>query len=409
MRYFLVVLCALFTSLSPGFAQENLTETYLERGELEQAGQAVLTALRDRPENSELLFQLAAVQVFASLEQYAQEMHRLGLKDSLFAGSIPFLRFPVEPNARPAVATNAEARQAIDSLSQGLDGARETLARIPDEWKGRLPMRLGKIRMDFNGDGVVGADEELWRIVDHLNPRLGLEEKSARKFKIHLDAGDARWLEGYCHFLSGLAHLMLAHDTQRLFDHTGHLFFQKTDSPFPFLASRRSDESEFVRSVIDGITFIHLLNFPLADAERMPVALDHFRRTLDLSRRSWACIQAESDDQYEWIPNSRQRSVIPGWTVTSDQIEAWHEFLEEAESVLAGESLIPFWRDAERGQGLNLCRFFQEPRPFDAVLWLQGPGAVPDLEKGHVIPQDFWLRLNGAFEGNFFGFAVWFN
>lgn len=408
MRQFFVVLCTLLAlSLSPCSAEERLTEPFLERGEIEQARQAVLSALRDRPKNSELLFQLAAVQVFASLEEYAQEMHRLGLKDSLFAGAVPFLRFPVEPNPQPAVAGNAEARQAIDRLAQGLNGAGETLAMIPDDWKGRVPMNLGKIRMDFNGDGVIGSQEELWRIVDHLNPRLGLEEKTARKFKIHLDAGDARWLEGYCHFLTGLAKLMLAYDTQRLFDHTGHLFFEKADSPFPFLVS--PEESDIVRLVIDGITFIHLLDFPLAEAELMPVALDHFRRTIDLSRRSWACILAETDDQYEWIPNPDQRSVIPGWTVTSDQIEAWHEFLEEAESVLAGESLIPFWRDVPDDQGLNFCKFLQEPRPFDAVLWLQGPGAVPYLEKGRIVPQEVWVRLNGAFEGNFFGWAAWFN
>lgn len=409
MRQILIIHCTLLAlSLSPCSAQENLTKPYLERGELKQARQAVMTALRDRPENSELLFQLAAVQVFASLEEYAQEMHRLGLRDSLFSGVVPFLRFPVEPNPQPAPATNDEARQAIERLSLGLNGARETLAKIPDDWKGRVPMHLGKIRMDFNGDGEVGPKEELWRIVDILNPRLGLEEKTARKFQMHLDAGDARWLEGYCHFLSGLANLMLAYDTQRLFDHTGHLFFEKADSPFPFLASPSGD-SNFIISVADGITFVHLLNFPLADADRMPVALEHFRRTIDLSRRSWACIEAEADDDYEWIPNPDQRSVIPGWTVTSEQIEAWHEFLAEAESVMAGDSLIPFWRDLPDDQGLNFVKIFQEPRPLDAVLWLQGTGAVPYLEQGRVVPREVWERLNGAFEGNFFGWAAWFN
>jgi hypothetical protein len=409
MRTFLTTLVLALTFTVAVQAQDRLIEPYLEKGDLAAARQAVTAALEGSPKSEQLLLQLALVQLLQSVETYSQQMYGMGLKESLFGGMIPFLRFPVEPNPVPSPATNQKARQSVDALSKGLAEARQTLSEIPDSWDGRLPLRLGRVRMDFDGDGVARPKEELWRLVDALNPGMPLDEKTARQFGMHLDAGDVRWLEGYCHLLNGLADMALAYDTQRLFDHTGHLFFQNAESPFPFLVSVQSGEEEWMESLVDAVAFLHLLDLPLLEAGRLADALGHFREVIALSRRSWNNIISEKDNQHEWIPNPSQRSVIPGWEVTAEMIEQWLAFLTEADSVLAGETLLPFWRELPAGQGLNLNKVFTQPQRFDAVLWMQGTAAAPYLEEGRVTPRELWDRLDRVFGGQFLGFAAWFN
>ena len=47
--------------------------------------------------------------------------------------------------------------------------------------------------------------------------------------------------------------------------------------------------------------------------------------------------------------------------------------------------------------------------PFDLVLWVQGSAATPYLEKGEFTRHEVWDRLLRVFEGEFVGFALWFN
>lgn len=412
MRKLLLSLLTAIT-LSPAvLAQdERLTESLLQRGEVESARQLVTDRLASQPANQELRLQLALVQVLQATERYAQTMYKLGLRESLFGNSVPFLRFPVAPNPQPAAATNDAVRAALEELSRGLGQAQQTLAGIPDSWTGRVPLRLGLYRLDFDGDGVARPDEEVWRVLDALNPRLYLQPEQARKFGIHADAADARWLEGYCHVLQGVIDMVLSYDTSRLFNHTGHLFFARVETPYPFLQGPEEPRTdrELVNTIADVLAFLHLLDMPLVQPERMSSALVHFRQVIALSRRSWADIEAETDNVFEWIPNPRQTGVVPGWEVSQEMIDRWKEFLNEMDSILEGKTLVPFWRDAPEGTGVNLARAFLEPRPFDAILWVQGPGAAPYLEKGQVSKTDFWRLLDQAFQGDFMGFALWFN
>ena len=119
-------------------------------------------------------------------------------------------------------------------------------------------------------------------------------------------------------------------------------------------------------------------------------------------------IQAETDDDAEWLPNSKQAGVIPGVRVTQAMIDGWHEFLDELEAILQGEKLVPYWR-VHDGRGINLKRVFTEPKTLDLVLWVQGTAAAPYLEEGELTQAETWTRLNRLFQGQFIGFAVWFN
>jgi hypothetical protein len=139
----------------------------------------------------------------------------------------------------------------------------------------------------------------------------------------------------------------------------------------------------------------------------MKAALHHLEQMLAQSRESWKFILAETDDDHEWIPNPRQTGVL-GVPVRQEMVDGWLEFIEEAEALLAGKRLIPFWR-GDPSRGVNLRRVFTEPRPLDLVLWVQGSGASPYLEKGTLTKPAVWSRLQRVFGGEFIGFAIWFN
>jgi hypothetical protein len=95
-------------------------------------------------------------------------------------------------------------------------------------------------------------------------------------------------------------------------------------------------------------------------------------------------------------------------TVTDEMVKGWQEFLAEAEALLQGKTLIPFWRGRET-RGVNLRRVFKEPTTFDLILWAQGTAAAPYLEDGPQTSAETWRRLQRVFQGEFIGFALWFN
>jgi hypothetical protein len=74
--------------------------------------------------------------------------------------------------------------------------------------------------------------------------------------------------------------------------------------------------------------------------------------------------------------------------------------------VLDGIKLLPHWRFSE---GFNFKRVFFEPRDFDLVLWAAGYSAVPYLEDGPTLSLTDWNQWNRAINGNFLGYALWFN
>jgi hypothetical protein len=251
----------------------------------------------------------------------------------------------------------------------------------------------------------------LWKLYARLNSQAQVKPAQAEEFLITFDRGDVAWLRGYCHLLMAFGEFYLAHDGKELFDRTAHLFFARPETPFAFLRGGQAagEGRPDVGQIADLIAAIHLLRLPVSEPKRMGAALDHLRAMLALSRESWKFYMAEDDDDHEWIPNPKQAGVIPGVKITEEMVKGWTvTFLDEADELLAGRKLAPFWRDGG-GRGVNLRRVFTEPREFDLVLWVQGTAAVPYLEAGEVTTPEVWQRLQRIFRGEFLGFAIWFN
>jgi len=135
-----------------------------------------------------------------------------------------------------------------------------------------------------------------------------------KKFTIALAVGDAVWLQGYTNLLRAIGEFALAHDGQAFFNALAHVAFVKPETPYKFLVDGRPESSQFSFGDIefgDIVAFVHLLHFPIAEPAGMATALQQLQTTTALSRQSWTLMTAEKDNDREWLPNPKQRGVIP--------------------------------------------------------------------------------------------------
>ena len=409
----LVLLSIVTMARAPAAEDRHVTEKYLISGDLAGGQQALGAILKDHPDDAGARFGLGTIQFVRAVEHLVQGFFKHGLQPELTGGMIPFARLPVPLNPRPEPIAYADLCGLFKDLIADLATAEATLALVKGDAV-TLPIHFGLVRLDLNGDGKATEDETLWKLYARINPQVQQGKDvgaEAAGFRIVFDRGDVAWLRGYCHLLMTLSEVYLAHDAQSLFEHTAHLFFLKPTTPFPFLKNDPKAVANFEAGLIgDVASFVHLLHFPVKEPARLTAALQHLEAVIALSRESWKFYMAETDDDHEWIPNPKQDTVMPGGKVTAELVKGWLDFLDEAEAILTGKKLMPFWRGGEK-RGVNLRSVFTEPREMDAIFWIQGTAAAPYLQEGPITSPEIWTRLNRVFDGEFrfVGFAVWFN
>ena len=379
-----------------------------EKGTLAQGQRALELSLCANPDR--VRYALGIVRFLRAGETLGQAWHHDGLFANRLTRSLPFFRLPVGPASEAAAAPVAydDVRGAFVRFLADLKDADDTFATLPDD-PGKVALRPGLIRIDYVGDGKPADTETVWKTYERITPGGGIEEKDAQEFLIRFDAGDVPWFRGYCHLLSALVETILAYDEAALFDHTAHLFFSKPKTPFPFLlqGSGGNAMNFDVAPISDLLVFIHLMHFPVREPARLAAALDHLAQVPKFSRESWRRILAETDDDHEWIPNPRQKGALPNPGVTQERVDAWLRMLDEADAILAGTKLVPFWREGSSKAGLNVRRVFTEPMAFDLFLWIQGTAAVPYLENGPLTDPKAWRGWRDAFSGEALGFSVY--
>ena len=407
MRLSLLALlgCALLTLAvdSAPALEVSSFEPLLVAGKWAEAEKQLEGAVAADAKDENARFALGTVQALRAFEGLVQGLYRYGL-DPEWRTSLPMIRLPIPENPQPTPLTNADFRQLVSDFAAQLAEAEKTLAPIKSP-EVKLPLAIGTYRIDVNADGNADESESFWGI---FGATLGapIGEEDAKGFVIAFDAGDVHWLRGYCHLLQAFCEFFLAHDTQNLHDRTAQFFFPAAEVKYPVVLARGDDWWD---SIADAVAFIHMIQLPVSDAERMKASHAHLLEVVAQSRLSWAAIKAETDDDREWIPNSKQENAaIPGVTISREMIGEWHAVLDEAEAILQGKTLIPYWRPGDN-RDLNLKRVFFEPQTFDLVLWVQGSAAVPYLEEGPSTSPVMWNRVQRVFGGQLGMFAIWFN
>lgn len=453
-----VAIWLVLLGVTGGAEKEQAVTSYLKKGDLAGAQEALTATLKKTPDDSEARFSLGIVQFLGGVERLSQSLYKHGLQPG--GPSVPFLRLDVPVNRDPEPIDYAKFRKIFERFADDLEAVDETLQKVDDpELKVRIP--VGLIKLDLDGDGKASDEETFWRLfVSVAGPQLTApqptpppadaqpapppapappanakkekedkEEKEdepaeaaapqprelndeEKAFEVAFDQADVHWLRGYTHVLRGLLEANLAYDGEDFFKHTGHVFFAGAKPPYKFLKSGQKDDdadetTEMASRIADVIAAIHLMKLKPTEPDRLRAAHEHFLAMIEQSRECVRLAGKEKDNDCEWIPNPKQQSVVP-IKVTEDQFAAWNDLLDEWEALLQGKKLLPHWNIPGDG-GINLKKVFHEPRDFDLVMWIHGAGLAPYLEKGERTSPEKWMEINRTFRGNLFFVALWFN
>ncbi len=391
-----------------------LVERYFLGGNLKGGEEALLERLAKHPKDDQVRFGLGMLQFLRAVEDGSQSLYRYGLRDlSEYGGPVGIM--PIPKNPHPQQLTYGQFRQIVTTFDQDLARADATLAEIT-EGDVQLPLHFGLIKLDLTGNAQPDQYEQFWSIYARASRHADVTEEKAEQFFIKFDRGDVHWLRGYMHVFMACCDMFLAYDSQESFNLSAHLFFTDVDSPYKFLghdkprkdASREWDREIF--PIFDAVALLHTIRWRLVEPARMETALHHWEMVTAQSKESWQWILAETDNDHEWLPNPNQDSVIPNAKLSYPMIESWLSMMEESRKLLAGETLIPFWRGSDDTVGINLRKFFlMPPDRFDFVLLVQGADEAPYLEHGKLTKVKVWHRVTEAFDRNFPGFAFWIN
>jgi hypothetical protein len=275
---FLLILTFVFSSvpLVKSATPTTNIEKYLTNAQFPQGETELVSKLQQNNNDDQTRFELGVVQLMGATQRLMQSLYRYGLQQNVVTQFFPILRLPVPMNPKPQLVTYKDARNILQDLLNDLTQVKDTLEPIKDS-KIKLPLRIGLTRMDFNADGKLEENESFWKTFSLLTG-IPATQKAAENLAIAFDAGDVVWLKGYCNLLSAIAQIVLAHDESKLFDSTAHLVFAKPQTPYPFLVNGGAFSFGSV-DISDMIAFIHLLNFPVVEPERLTAACKIFKQS----------------------------------------------------------------------------------------------------------------------------------
>lgn len=366
--------------------------------------EARLTALASPTEDETLA--LGAVQFLRAIEGSFQTRYTHGLTDR--SGLLPLLRLGLSDNPAPAAFDPAVITRIFAEAEAGLARAITSFAALPDGSPAALELALGDLWFDVNRNAARDGGEGLADIVGTLalgTPPAGAGMEPPTLPVIRFDVADAAWASAYAHLLSGIAEAVQAHDptepiTRIMAARAGLAAFGPPPPSFLTGMAQAPDEIDLVAMILAALE-------QTPDPARAAAAHGHFLAMIAENRRFWARVAAETDNDREWLPNARQVSGL-GVTLPPETAVLWQAVLEDAEAVLKGEKLIPYWRTGDLG-GINLQKVFLEPRPVDVAGWIQGWAALPYLQQGPLVSAETWARFSAMMTGDAMLFALWLN
>lgn len=391
-------IAALILSVSSATAQQgaDISRIITENG---LAAAADHLAGAETPQDR---FALGGVLFLRAIEKTLQTRWRHGLHASSMM-MMPVLRLPVTDNPEPEPFRPELIREIFATLIDDLAASRAALSGIGDDDQVELILPLREVWFDIDSDGARDQGEGVLQVAGWvLTQRLAPARSGPI---IRFDTADAAWLAAYTHFLSALGEMVLA------FDPTEQIIrVQQASQTLEQFAADTNYASGFdmifgAQVDMAAIAFYALQQQP--DPVHTQAARTHLLAMIRQNRLFWARVETETDNAAEWIPNARQDSAL-GVTVPPDTGPRWLDVLQDAEDLLEGRKLIPFWR-VRSGAGINLRRMLEQPAPVDPVAWLHGMAFVPYVEKGERISPANWQEFKRMVRGDAFLFAVWLN
>jgi hypothetical protein len=391
MRLFTASLFALGLATAAG-AQTSLSDEIASQGL--RATQARLAAL-PAPSPDEM-FALGGVSFLAGIERALQLRYRVGMSEGLAVMSgLPVLRLPIEENPSPEPFEPVMIEELFSLVRDDMTHAVGTLDAIQDAEAVGLEIDTADLWFDIDANGVRAPGEGVMEIAGWaLSGGFGMEVPSTT---IRFDTADARWLSAYAHLLAGVSETVLATDPAeaigRVLD--ARMAFDRLGRPG--LTNDFTLDNQF-GDIADLVAmFAMAIEGPLA-AEHTRAARDHFLACVEDNRRFWSLVPRETDNDREWIPNKNQVSAT-GLPFPPDIGTMWLAVLADAEKVLEGELLIPYWRLGDDA-GLDLNAFLENPPTVDLAGLIQGATLLPYLRQGpQANGQSLW-RFTSYLQGD---------
>lgn len=340
-------------------------------------------------------FALGGVRFLGAIEASLQLRWRLGLSGQTM--DVPVLRLPVAKNPNPEPFDPHFVEVMATDLLARMAAAEAALAGIGDADAVALRLNLADLWFDVNMDGTRDTGEGVIEIAaGTVLPRRFNSSSQAVPPTILFDTADAAWLLAYTHMLSTAAEMVLAYPPADAIVEVGEATRALREvagdaPPVNALAFMFEDEVDAAAMVLQALR-------QTPKAEHTRAAREHALATIRLNRTFWTRVEAETDNDAEWIPNARQTSAL-GLTLPAEVAAAWQAVLGDAEDLLEGRKLIPYWR-LKSGAGLNLKKMLDDPIPVDLVGWVQGKDLLRYAERGSRANAWNWREFTSLMRGD---------
>ena len=366
--------------------------------------------------DTEAAFGIGTIKLTQAIEHFSQTLYKHGfnLPNAEAAGIRSDVAIPQNPNPEPFDYNGVRAM--LTTFVSELDDARASFDAAAKSGDYVIELNPLLVRVDANGDGHADEGETLaglyalWThtpITDITGPATS---DGPPKFEyVGLDRADAFWFAGYTEVIAAQADFLLAHDFSNFVAASFHRFFPRAG--FPMQNYVKDGGSIFFggdadTGLADLIAAIHTISWPVADPARLSGVRDRLKAVLAYSRQNWDAILAETDNNHELVPSSKQTSMIPDSSVTDEKVAAWRATLDEADKILDGTLLVPHWRFR---QGFDLRAYFTGAKRTDLVMLLTGIDALPYLKDGPIASTTDFRAVQAAFGNEWLGYALWFN
>lgn len=396
MRRLIAALCLTAT---PVLADDTTTSGMIAEQGL-AATQAHLTELPSSPDRD---MALGAVTFLTGIETAYQTRWRSGAGN--YPIPLPLLGTQLMPNPQPEELPADFFYTLAESIAASMQSARDALPE--DGGDGALVLSLGDLWFDIDGNGERTQDEDLMELFWEF--RMSPQEEPS--IEIRFDSADVHWLRAYTHLIEASTTLVRAFDPTEPMTQMQELRAavaeQKAEYP--------PDPDEMGYSSYFGDVTIYADTFAIfiqtlrqqPDPALITETEQHVRDMIAANREFWTAVGAETDNDREWIPNDNQQAAL-AINIPPGSGAAWLEVLADAERVLDGELLVPYWRFAS-GYGLNVRAWLDDPQPIDMVGWFQGTEALPYAVSGEVMNGDSWAQFTNITQGRAGLYMVLFN
>ncbi len=404
---------ALLPWSSASAAMPEAATTLFEAKTVAARDSALSTLEAAAPKDPASAYAAGAGEFFTALELLASGLHRHGF-ESPQSFMLPLMQLPVPPNPNPEPLTYEEFRAILVAFRDRLAKSAATLGSVPADADIGMVIDLTHVGIDLNEDGTIAPDESMAAIMAALS-RGSISRGHAAGGDPLRPRRRATISRRCANVPMSQADFWLAHDFRSTFDGSFHMLFPRAKLPLQdILVPPPSEMGSSIFSsewrIADFISMVHLINWPVVEPERRKAARQELLEMIRLSREDWKAIRAETDNDREWLPGPQQKGENPltGLEVGEEQVQAWLATLTMAEDLLEGRALLPHFRIT--GKGINMKRFFDEPKNFDLVLSITGPGIAPYLESGKILTSEDFDQIQREFGGGgFLTFALWFN